>query len=99
MNYIVLFFVVISTLLFAGSAHALRVGNCDSQSHTVALDYYGEVQEITLEPNQHRRLYGRARTLALGEQTITLIRHNNEYCIYDGVIKLQRRSRSTRGFW
>jgi len=63
----------------------------------VTVDYYGEKMELQLEPGQHRRIYGRAREISLGEQTIFLIRHNNEYCIRKGKITLQRRKRDNRG--
>ena len=94
MKYLVLFF----AMLFATSAQALRVGNCDTEPRTIELDYYGERVEHILQPNQHKRFLGRARELSLGQQTITLIRHNNEYCIRKGIITLQRRGRDTRGF-
>lgn len=88
------YFLIIIALLVAHSAHALQVGNCDDKAHTLQLDYYGEVMEFTLQPNQHRYFFGRARELSLGEQNIYLIHYNNEYCIYDGRIKLQRRGRN-----
>ena len=90
------------TLLFATiallslPAYALRIDNCDDKTHTVQVDYYGEVVEFTLEPGQRRYLSGRAREIILGDRSLYLIRPNDEYCIRNGKITLQRRKRNNK---
>ncbi len=90
------YFIILAALFFATSAHALQVVNCSDKAETISVDYYGETKQVILKPADRKRFYGRARSVSLGEQVITLLHHDNEYCIRDGRLSLQRRNRNNK---
>lgn len=83
-------------LLLASPAAALQIENCDKETRSVTVDYYGTEEQITLQPGQSRWFFGRARELKLGDQTVTLIHPHDQYCVRDGKIKIQKRKRNSR---
>lgn len=81
-------------LLVSLPAHAtMKIANCSDKTEIVTVDYYGEVRQVELEPNDSRYFYGRPREISLNDQTITLIHTDIEYCIRSGKLALQRRNR------
>lgn len=84
--------------MLASSAQAfVRVGNCDDVPHTVIATIAGEKKEINLAPGEHYQTFGWPVDLSLagkdprGYITSRRARQLDEYCIWDGELRFQRR--------
>jgi len=91
-------FLTLSLSLLASGAQAfVRVGNCDKVPHTVQATIAGEETEIHLAPGEHYQTFGWPVSLKLagkdprGYITSRNARQLDEYCIWDGELRFQRR--------
>lgn len=94
---------VLSTLFlcsFASVAQAARVQNCDKVAHEVTVNNAGEEWKITLEAGRHFDSIGPMTTFQMKGQDVVTPRWFDEWCIWDGKLKIQRRHRqNNRGIF
>ena len=100
-NFCVGLFALLGTGLVSMSASAfVSIANCDDVPHEVEADLAGEHQRITLAPGQRYQTFiWPARFSMAGKEPRGYItsrqpRRLDEYCIWSGEIRLQRRRTS-----
>lgn len=84
-------------VLFAMPAQALRIDNCDDVPRTVKVYFPGKLMEYELAPGQGRYLSGLPIQLGHGDQIIDFVRYDDEWCVWNGKLRIQKRNSHRRG--
>ncbi len=83
-------------LLSAPAVHAVTIGNCGDETHSVLGNVGGHIEQYMLEPGQVHKVLSPTVRLQIGEQPPVTARYYEHYCIWDGKLLIQRKSLRNR---
>lgn len=92
MRTLVLYSLMTGLLCFSTAAQAARVQNCDKVAHEVTVNNAGEEWKMTLEPGRYFDSFGSMVTFKMKDQDPVAPRWFDDWCIWSGKLKLQRRN-------